>query len=80
MPIQKRYPSYLADQRHFFDELITEDWDTYLNSHSLYVWEYEIRELFRRIGTPRRILNIGSGCGFHDSCMARYSEVQEVIS
>ena len=77
MAVQSRYPTYLADQTQFFDELITEDRDTYLSE----AWDAsrrcEVRALFHRV-QPARILDIGCGCGFHDAEMASYPFVERV--
>jgi 2-polyprenyl-3-methyl-5-hydroxy-6-metoxy-1,4-benzoquinol methylase len=77
MPVQSRYPHPLKDQRQFFDELITEDWESYKSD----AWDVsrrsEIARLFRRM-RPERILDIGCGCGFHDEEMAGYDFVRQV--
>ncbi len=75
---QDRHPSFLDDQRDFFDELITREWDTYKNS----VWDatrkYEVCRLFDFV-QPKRILDVGCGCGFHDRLMAERYFVEEVV-
>jgi len=77
MPVQSRYPNALKDQRQFFDELITEDWESYKSE----AWDVsrrgEVARLFRTM-RPARILDIGCGCGFHDAEMARYDCVQRI--
>lgn len=77
MTVQSRYPRALEDQRQFFDELITEDWDSYKSE----VWDhsrrYEISRMFRRM-QPRTIMDVGCGCGFHDAEMATYPFVERV--
>lgn len=77
MPVQSRYPHALKDQRQFFDELITEDWESYKSE----AWDIsrrsEVARLFRAM-RPAQILDIGCGCGFHDSEMAGYEFVQRV--
>jgi len=77
MGVQDRYQTFMADQRQFFDELITEDWDSYRSQ----VWDtirlYEIKKIFARV-KPATILDVGCGCGYHDAAMAKYDFVQRV--
>lgn len=77
MPVQDRYSHFVKDQKTFFDELITEDWDTY----DIPAWDYtrtfEIQKLFERV-KPARILDVGCGVGFHDAVMAGYPFVERV--
>jgi 2-polyprenyl-3-methyl-5-hydroxy-6-metoxy-1,4-benzoquinol methylase len=75
--VQSRYPRALEDQRQFFDELITEDWESYKSEAWDYSRRYEIDRLFRNM-QPRTILDVGCGCGFHDSEMAKYPFVERV--
>ena len=77
MPVHKRYTSFEKDQRQFFDELITEDWDTYHSEAWDYTRTFEVQKLFQRV-TPARILDIGCGVGFHDVVMAGYPFVERV--
>jgi len=77
MSVQSRYPRALADQRQFFDELITQDWDSYKSEAWDYSRRYETRRLFRHM-QPRAILDVGCGCGFHDAEMANYPFVERV--
>ena len=77
MSVQDRYQQYLSDQRRVFDELITEDWDTYFSTEWDIVRRFEVAQLFARI-RPTRILDVGCGCGFHDQEMANYSFVKTV--
>ncbi|QWG25107.1 class I SAM-dependent methyltransferase [Bradyrhizobium sediminis] len=71
MSVQSRYQSYVSDQRQFFDELITEDWDSYKSELWDQTRRFEIAELFKLI-QPRTIIDIGCGVGFHDQEMAKY--------
>ncbi len=77
MPVQQRYSEYLGDQKQFFDELITEDWETYKSDDWDYARTFEVKQLFNRI-QPTTILDIGCGCGFHDKVMAEYPFVERV--
>lgn len=77
MPVQDRYPSFLDDQSRFFDELITEDWNTYFSEAWDETRRYEVSQLFRKV-QPAHILDIGCGVGFHDREMALYPFVQAV--
>jgi 2-polyprenyl-3-methyl-5-hydroxy-6-metoxy-1,4-benzoquinol methylase len=67
--VHKRYPGYQPDQREFFDALITEDWETYLDPGWDKVRAFEIERLFRLVH-PRTVLNVGCGCGYHDLLIA----------
>jgi SAM-dependent methyltransferase len=77
MSVQSRYPKPLVDQRQFFDELITEEWASYKSDAWDFSRRFEISRLFRKL-RPARILDIGCGCGFHDSEMAEYDFVTTV--
>jgi SAM-dependent methyltransferase len=75
---QEKYPKFLADQRQFFDELITEEWTTYQNSDWDRSRRFEVDCLFRLVA-PSKILDVGCGCGFHDILMAEAPGVKEVL-
>jgi SAM-dependent methyltransferase len=77
MPVHERHPHYLADQRRFFDELITEDWHTYESADWDHVRRFEVMRLFERV-RPATVLDVGCGCGFHDPVMAAHDFVREV--
>lgn len=77
MPVHQRYSQFQNDQRQFFDELITEDWDTYKSEEWDYTRTFEVKQLFKRV-KPARILDIGCGVGFHDAVMADYPFVEHV--
>jgi 2-polyprenyl-3-methyl-5-hydroxy-6-metoxy-1,4-benzoquinol methylase len=77
MAVQDRYKSFLNDQRQFFDELITEDWETYFSDAWDETRRFEIARLFRAV-KPATILDIGCGVGFHDREMAGYPFVRKV--
>jgi 2-polyprenyl-3-methyl-5-hydroxy-6-metoxy-1,4-benzoquinol methylase len=75
---QDVYSEYQPDQREFFDRLITEDWDTYADP----AWDrrrrLEVAKLFKHV-SPRRVLDVGCGSGFHDLEMALRPGVEEVV-
>jgi 2-polyprenyl-3-methyl-5-hydroxy-6-metoxy-1,4-benzoquinol methylase len=77
MAIQDKYPTFLSDQRQFFDELITEDWDTYFSPEWDFTRTFEVERLFERV-QPRRVLDVGCGVGFHDRVMAAYACVEQI--
>jgi 2-polyprenyl-3-methyl-5-hydroxy-6-metoxy-1,4-benzoquinol methylase len=77
MSVQSRYPTALDDQRQFFDELITEDWESYKSDAWDFSRRYEIERLFRHM-RPATILDVGCGCGFHDAEMAKFDFVTRV--
>lgn len=77
-PAQDRYPEFLADQREFFDRLITEDWETYQSPEWDEARRQEVAAVLSR-APAGRILDVGCGCGFHDVEMARWPGVQEVV-
>lgn len=77
MSVHSRYQHFVADQREFFDSLITEDWDTYFSADWDTSRRYEVAQLFNFI-QPKTVLDIGCGCGFHDKEMANFSFVKEI--
>lgn len=77
MSVQDRYKDFLADQREYYDELITEDWETYLIEDLFRLWRFEVARLFSRV-RPATILNLGCGCGYHDCLMAEYPFVKRI--
>ncbi|MBR1229219.1 class I SAM-dependent methyltransferase [Bradyrhizobium sp. AUGA SZCCT0176] len=77
MSVPQRYPDFLSDQRQFFDELITEEWQTYFSEEWDAIRRFEIEKIFEHF-KPARILDVGCGVGFHDAEMARYDFVEEV--
>ncbi len=77
MSVHKRYQNFVADQREFFDSLITEDWENYFSADWDTSRRYEVAKLFSLI-QPATVLDIGCGCGFHDKEMAEFSYVKEI--
>jgi 2-polyprenyl-3-methyl-5-hydroxy-6-metoxy-1,4-benzoquinol methylase len=77
MSVHERYARYTPDQRRFFDELITEEWDTYLSPAWDFTRQVEVEHLLSLV-KPRRILDIGCGCGYHDLLLAAPDFVERV--
>jgi 2-polyprenyl-3-methyl-5-hydroxy-6-metoxy-1,4-benzoquinol methylase len=77
MSVHDRYPRYTPDQRRFFDELITEEWDSYASPEWDASRRFEVDELLRRV-QPRTILDVGCGCGYHDLLLAAPGAVEHV--
>ncbi len=76
MSVHSRY-GRVEDQRQFFDDLITEEWDSYINEAWDFTRRFEVQGVLRGI-RPSRILDIGCGCGFHDLEFARFPFVSRV--
>lgn len=77
MTVQSRYPQPVEDQRQFFDELITQEWDTYHSAAWDYSRRFEVERILRTV-QPHTILDIGCGCGFHDVEFATHDFVTRV--
>jgi len=75
---QERYSVLMEDQRKFFDELITNEWESYLNPAWDTIRKFEVDRIFERV-SPRRILDVGCGCGYHDLLMAEKHGVERVV-
>jgi SAM-dependent methyltransferase len=75
---QERFPEFVEDQREFFDNLITEDWATYVSPDWDESRRHEVDAILSRV-TAQRILDVGCGCGFHDVEMAHWPGVVEVV-
>lgn len=70
-------PDYRDDQRAWFDHLITHQWQTYSDPAWDATRRFEIDEIFRRI-SPRTVLDVGCGCGYHDLLIAARPGVDTV--
>jgi 2-polyprenyl-3-methyl-5-hydroxy-6-metoxy-1,4-benzoquinol methylase len=75
---QEKYPEFMDDQRQFFDELISDEWETYENPEWDKLRQFEVARLFEKVN-PKRILDVGCGCGYHDLLMAQRNEVVEIV-
>jgi SAM-dependent methyltransferase len=74
----ERFREFMPDQRSFFDELITNDWPTYISAEWDLTRTIEAREVLRR-APARRVIDIGCGCGFHDRVLADHPGVAHVV-
>jgi len=73
-----KHPEFLEDQREFFDALMTDQWDTYQDVNWDRSRKFEVDRLFEDV-TPERILDVGCGCGYHDTLMANKPGVKQVV-
>jgi len=77
MRVHERYQQFQEDQRQFFNELITEEWDTYFSEEWDTVRRHEVARLFAEV-QPASVIDMGCGCGFHDQAMAEYPFVRSI--
>jgi len=73
-----RQSEFLEDQREIFDQLVTEEWDTYQDLNWNRSRQFEVDRLFAQV-RPERVLDIGCGCGYHDLLMAVKPGVKNVL-
>lgn len=78
MAVHDKYKKFVKNQRRFFDELITEDWDDYTNKFWDFTRLFEVQKILAAT-KPKKILNIGCGCGFHDFYFAKDTNVESVL-
>jgi 2-polyprenyl-3-methyl-5-hydroxy-6-metoxy-1,4-benzoquinol methylase len=76
---QEKYSVYLENQSIFFNDLITNDWESYNDLHWDKVRKFEVDQILKTISPVAKILDVGCGCGFHDLLMAENKEVEEVF-
>ena len=79
MKTHEKYKKYISDQRAFFDRLITHDLDSYNDRMWDYSRRFEVHKILS-IAKPKTVLNIGSGCGFHDSIFSASEDIQHILS
>lgn len=70
---------FIEDQRQFFDQLITQDWDTYINPLWDQTRQIEVQEILKLVPAPKRVLDVGCGCGYHDLIFAESTTVEHVL-
>jgi len=70
---------YIADQRDFFDSLITKDWDTYINSEWDRARQLEVSSILDLIPSPAAVLDMGCGCGYHDLTLAQHDGIVKIV-
>ena len=70
---------FVADQREFFDKLITQDWPTYNDPGWDRLRQLEVRQLLPRVPRCKTILDVGCGCGFRDRLLAGPPSVDRVV-
>lgn len=77
---QDRFPEFLDDQREFFDELITKEWDTYVAVRDARVrrCKFEVDQMLRHSRSVRTALDVGCGQGDHDVELASRHGVRRV--
>ena len=74
-----QHKGFIEDQRQFFDDLITQDWDSYINPLWDLTRQLEVQGILERIPAPARVLDVGCGSGYHDIILAEHMGVQEVV-
>ena len=70
---------YIEDQREFFDKLVTEDWDAYLNPHWDRTRRFEVQQILHLVPHCQSVLDVGCGCGYHDLIFARAAGIERVV-
>ena len=78
-PMNCEQTSYVDDQRECFDRVIMQDWDSYLNPSWDKTRRFEVGRLLRLVSTPRRVLDVGCGSGYHDLLFAESPSIEQVI-
>lgn len=69
---------YIEDQREFFDKLISQDWEAYLDPGWDKVRKIEVQEILRLVPLCHHVLDVGCGCGYHDVVFAQSDKVEQV--
>ena len=76
--IKSKY-GFIEDQREFFDELIKNDWNTYISSAWDRARQHEVKSILNMIPVPQTVLDIGCGCGFHDLVFAENASIEKIV-
>jgi 2-polyprenyl-3-methyl-5-hydroxy-6-metoxy-1,4-benzoquinol methylase len=77
--LQHGNTGFIEDQREFFDRLITQDWGTYHDATWDRMRRFEVAQIMRLVPPPRRVLNVGCGCGYQDREFAQWSTTEAVV-
>jgi 2-polyprenyl-3-methyl-5-hydroxy-6-metoxy-1,4-benzoquinol methylase len=67
------------DQSLFFDNLITNEIDTYFSKYWDDIRRLEVKEILNIVKSPKKILDVGCGIGFHDQEIAKSEQVEKVV-
>jgi 2-polyprenyl-3-methyl-5-hydroxy-6-metoxy-1,4-benzoquinol methylase len=78
MPANKRFPTYLSDQRAFHDAVVTEDLASFDWERRRIRENFDVDQIMRHGRRPERILNIGCGTGSQDVIIADRDHVSVV--
>ena len=77
---QFRNQGYFPDQRQFFDRLITQDWETYIDPHWDRARLFEVRNIMSLIEDRcESVLDVGCGCGYHDLLFAGFPGIRKIV-
>ncbi|HCU07004.1 MAG TPA: hypothetical protein DIC42_05450 [Holosporales bacterium] len=79
MSVHSKFDTFQENQKEFFDALITEDWSTYSDPFWDFTREQEVLKILNAVSNPKRILDVGCGCGYHDILFAAYPSVEYVL-
>lgn len=75
---KKRGKEYQKDQKEFFDSLIEKSWETYHIPEWDFTRTFETNWIALKTN-PKKILNVGCGCGFHDQVMSQIPSVENIL-
>ena len=70
--------SYRADQREFHDAVATEFWNSYDWKRRAIREAFEVEQIFKLVGKPEKILQVGCGPGSQDPILASNDFVRAV--
>jgi SAM-dependent methyltransferase len=74
----EEHGSYRADQREFHNLVATEYWSAYDWKRRAVREAFEIEQIFRLVGKPATILQVGCGAGSQEPILASYDFVRAV--